>query len=159
MNKNLVSRDIQFLTPRHPRPLIAQRGRGPKARTLIEIRLDHKSWFVRPRWCMNRVGRHASPPYESSAPSFDDLGETFEGSEALGPVTHAQMTSFDDSTIRVAPGLSQRVFHFCVVASDQTERPSGPAGELSSELENATFLTYDLRCLSPRPLLGEKGRV
>jgi hypothetical protein len=52
------------------------------------------------------------PATNSSAPLLDDYPESFERGRALGPTTHTQMSSLEDSTIRVAQAASKRVLRF-----------------------------------------------
>ncbi len=87
----------------HPLPLIGDRGERRRRETLIAYRSCRGDAGRMLDSGVRRLRGHASPRYESPAPSFDDLGETFERGEVLGPETHAQMLSLDDSTIRVAP--------------------------------------------------------
>ena len=54
----------------------------------------------------------ASPRYEFCAPSLDDFRQTIERGESLGPTTHTQMSSPEDSTIRIATGPSKHVHYF-----------------------------------------------
>lgn len=53
----------------------------------------------------------ASPRYEFCAPSLDDFRQTIERGESLGPTTHTQMSSLEDSTIRIANGPNQRAHY------------------------------------------------
>ena len=54
----------------------------------------------------------ASPGYEFCAPSLDDFRQTIKRGKSLGPTTHTQMSSPEDSTIRIATGPSKHVHYF-----------------------------------------------
>jgi hypothetical protein len=51
----------------------------------------------------------ARPCYELSPRSFDDLPKSFEQGRTPGPTTHTQMSSREDSTIRVAQVPGKRL--------------------------------------------------
>ena len=84
---------------------------------------------------LNGCWGRASPRYEFCALSLDDFRQTLERGESLGPATHTQMSSPEDSTIRVAPGPNNRVHcpfpkesSYVVLCRRSVDRGLGRAG-------------------------------
>jgi transposase len=68
-----------------------------------------KSLKMSPRRVKKAVEGRARPCYEFSPRSFDDHPKSFEQGRTPGPTTHTQMSSYEDSTIRVARVPGKRV--------------------------------------------------